>query len=307
MRPKQQNFFSFIFRFSICILISCALISCAQGGGGSDDDDNSEPTPIDSGSPAVQLSTECGVLVKGSLENPVSSADAEQVEVVSVASSNSVIVRRTGAVQGDILVKLHGIGESSRPAATIDALELLAQGSAYYIPAIPTSDSAADSCIVDVPGGLAATGQLFTLSGVSYSESLIRSGVAGEIDPVGACGEERVRACYSQLREANTARCAGQITDFLWKPISESGFNEGNPVILVNPCDATVIVNGQSLMDFGPGNGRCNTSRMFSSCGSFGSNIRVEVIDNATGVPYCNGNDPFVIVPNGCDRFEFKR
>ncbi len=109
------------------------------------------------------------------------------------------------------------------------------------------------------------------------------------------------------MKEANTVKSAGQITDFLWKPRADSDYNKGSPVIHASPCNATVWVNGEALHDFGPGNGRCNTSRMFRSCGSFGTNIKVEIFDNDTGLPYFNGDDPFVIVPNGCSRFEFKR
>ncbi len=101
---------------------------------------------------------------------------------------------------------------------------------------------------------------------------------------------------------------AGEITDFLWKPQSDGGYNPGLLVILVDPCDVVVLVNGEELTDFGPGNGRCTTARSLtkSGCG-YGANARVQVLDSFTRLPYLfpGGLDTYTI-PNGCNRVEFK-
>lgn len=303
-------------------LISSALFlfACASGSSGTDSGDDSGDSGSNSSStndddtssgPLLRFNSSCGTVVDGVLVNPASSADAELVDVVGVGGTNLVVVRRTqGPVQGNILVKLHGVGAAtSRDEAVFANLQSIAQGQAYFIPARTASGTEGGlvDCTVSVNGGTAYTGQLFTLQGESYSELLLSTGASGEIDSGGSCGESNLTTCYTQMREANVERSAGEITDFLWKPAADSQFNSGSPVIHVNPCNATVYVNGQALQDFGPGNGRCNTSRMFSNCGSFGTNIKVEVIDNASGLPYFDGPNPFVIVPNGCTRFEFVR
>ncbi len=99
---------------------------------------------------------------------------------------------------------------------------------------------------------------------------------------------------------------AGELRDFLWKPKAESDYNKGSLVIHVGPCNATVYVAGAALLDYGPGNGRCNTSRAYKPGCAFGNQVKVEVKDNATGLPYTYQGLPYVIVPAGCDRYEFK-
>ena len=101
---------------------------------------------------------------------------------------------------------------------------------------------------------------------------------------------------------------AGDITDFLWKPEADGGYNNGLLVILVDPCEVVVLVNGEELVDFGPGNGRCTTARSLtkSGCG-YGTNVQVQVLDSFTRLPYLfpGGLDTYII-PNGCNRTEFK-
>ena len=276
------------------LVLSLFLLAaaCSSGGGG---DDSSDPG-TDS-SLTREFATECGVNRGGSLKNPVSSSRV--VSVVSVIDANSLIIREA---TGDLLVKLQGLTiNDARSSQAVKTLQALSVGDVYFVPA-------KDGCTASVSGGgTALVGQLFTSNGVSFSEELLKKGLAGEIETTGTCGEESLSGCYSLMRETNKIKSAGDITDFLWKPRAESPYNPGNPVIHANPCNATVYVNGNALLDFGPGNGRCNTSRMFSSCGAFGSNIKVEIFDNESGLPYFNGSDPFVIVPNGCSRYEFKR
>lgn len=277
--------------FGLVLSMMISLVGCGSGGGGDSGDDggNSALTK--------EFATECGTVRGGSVKNPISASRV--VSVVSVIDSNSIIIREAA---GDLLVKLHGLSTTnSRNSQAVRALQALSTGEVYFVPA-------GNGCTATVSGGGVATvGQLFSATGSSFSEELLKKGLAGEIELTGTCNEEAIAQCYTTMRETNKLKSAGEITDFLWKPRAESPYNEGSPVIHVNPCNATVYVNGEPLRDFGEGNGRCNTSRMFSSCGSYGSNIKVEVIDNESGLPYFNGDDPFVIVPNGCSRYEFKR
>lgn len=103
-------------------------------------------------------------------------------------------------------------------------------------------------------------------------------------------------------------RFAGNITDFLWKPKSDAhSRSPGTLAVLANPCDAEVRVNGVALVDSGASNGRCTTARGPQAGCNYGVNVKVEVIDRASGLPYLfPSGDPFYLVTNGCNRDEFR-
>ncbi|MCC6952705.1 MAG: hypothetical protein IT290_01165 [Deltaproteobacteria bacterium] len=287
--------------FRTLSVAALALCACSSG----EDDvvlDGSDNG--DDGSNSVAFTTECGVVTGGTLQNPVQSSDGERVVSGRVVSSNVVIIN-TGT--GDQLVKLHGLApadERREDQARTTLQSLLSGGSFFY--------RSTDTCSVTVDGGgVGTSGQILTVSGRSLTEEAIRSGYALNIDAGGSCGEELVAPCYNALVEevkATLPRSAGQITDFLWKPEADGGYNNGLLVILVNPCDADVRVNGEPLENFGPGNGRCTTARSLtrSGCG-YGGNIRVEVFAPGSGLPYefPDGN-LYYTIPNGCDRTEFR-
>lgn len=278
---------------SICIVVAM-LVSAACSGGGDDASSGDNGLKTEG-----VFATDCGIYSGGDLLNPVDSADGQLVDIVSVADVGVMVVRGSA---GDFLVKLPGVSsEGSRRESALQKLQQLASsGKAVYFPA-------EEGCTVSVSGGATAfVGQLFTLSGLSYVEELIKSGYITSSGGGSSCGQAETAVCYNALVDSHAKKSAGQITDFLWKPRAESPYNKGMPVIHVNPCNATVYVNGDKLLDYGEGNGRCNTSRMLKSCSSFGSNVRVEIIDNETGAPYYHGDKPYVIVPNGCSRYEFK-
>lgn len=279
------------------ILKSLSVLILMSACVGNEEDDNTS----DNGGNELakgEFATECGTLVNGLLSNPVSVS--KSVRYLSVADANTVVV---ALPEGNIAVKLAGIdgARDDQRSNAISKLQSFVTPEMFYQEAVP-------GCTAPViGGGIAAVGQLFTSDGRNLSEELLKSGLSINIDYSSACSENLLSDCYEIIKESNEIKSAGEITDFLWKPEADSVFNPGKPVIHVNPCNATVYVNGQALEDYGPGNGRCNTSRMFSSCGSYGTNIKVEVRDNETGLPYLHNGQTFVTVPNGCRRFEFKK
>ncbi len=101
----------------------------------------------------------------------------------------------------------------------------------------------------------------------------------------------------------------GTITDFLWKPQSDAhSRSPGTLAVLASACNAEVRVNGIALVDSGPSNGRCTTARGSEAGCTYGVNVKVEVIDRATGLPYAfPTGDPFYMVTNGCVREQFKQ
>src|SRR5690606_16586282 len=120
-----------------------------------------------------------------------------------------------------------------------------------------------------------------------------------------------IAGCFESLRAevlATPPPDAGTINWFLWKPEAESGYNPNKLVILIGQSNLRVFANGVELRDYGPGSGRCTQVRSTGSSGcGFGRNARVEVYDSRTGAPYLfpDGN-PYFIVPNGCERTEFR-
>ncbi len=82
------------------------------------------------------------------------------------------------------------------------------------------------------------------------------------------------------------------LTHFLWKPVSESN---GKLVILTNPT-TSLVVDGETLSDNGPSNGRCTTSRASKSGCSFGEDVLVAVTSLA--------EFRIIRIPNGCQRYE---
>lgn len=96
------------------------------------------------------------------------------------------------------------------------------------------------------------------------------------------------------------------ISDFLWKPVSES---DGNLVVLVNPLAVRVEVTGslsETLSDRGPSNGRGTTARGRHPGCSFGNGVTVEFFDRNDRRILLKDGRRSVSVPRGCDRYEFK-
>ena len=276
-------------------VVLAALIGC--GSDSSDDSDNGS-NPATAGS-SKDFQTECGTVANSSVKNPISSEDGVPVTITQVLSSNLVVVRRE---QGDQLIKLHGIGAAaSGELGAVALLNSLAAGGAFLY------EPAKAGCTATTPdGGQGIVGQLVSSTGQSYTEELIRAGFDVQVEPTGACGEDLISGCLAGMKEIYKPKTMGEIRDFLWKPKAESAYNAGSLVIHAGPCNATVVVNGQTLLDFGPGNGRCNTSRAFQPGCAFGNNVKVEIFDNDTKLPYTHDGLPYITVPRGCDRFEFK-
>ena len=269
------------------------LSSCTKGGGGSDSGDNGG----NNGSAGGAYSSSCGTVVDG-LKNPADPAEGQVVTVKQVVASNVLIL---SSASGDLLYKLFAI-EPSQPGRELSARSVLATLTTGPLVLFQPKGG----CQVSVSAGQAISGQLFNAAGESIEEKYIKTGLAGEV-AAGSCGENQVASCYNALKEASAVESAGDIFDFLWKPESDGGANPGSLVVLVLQCNVDVRVNGVSLADGGSGNGRCTTARGTKPGCAYGSNVKVEVIDKASNLPYLFDADPFLIIPNGCNRVEFER
>ena len=282
----------------IAILFCFALPGCQKP---SDDGESSGGTNPSSGRPIennAEVTTDCGVVMDGDLHNPIERSDGEIVRVDEVLGNNLVVIQGTGPnAGGPRLLKLHGLGAGpkDRSQAAMNMIESLSSGTAFYY-------QAAKDCTTTLEGGGQGTiGQLISRDGKSFSESLVKSGLA-DVDSADACGGDKIAACLSALKGTGI-ESKGEMRDFLWKPVSEK---DGKLIIHELHCNATALVNGTPLTYYGSGNGRCGTYRSSKPGCAYGANIKVEVIDKATGRPYSHNGQPFVMIPNGCNRLEFK-
>lgn len=276
------------------------------------------------------LAPDCGVVIDGTAQTAVNRNQLVKEESLTAIGPNLVRVHRAG---GDILIKLYGLSGDSPNSDTATAfLSQLSAGGAYL--AFPV-----ESCIIgDAAGTPIVVANLLTPGGRSFSEELIKAELSGTVDSATGCAEHLLSSCYSSLKNlsaqpeqqpesiqeeatnntpstdnessssngnSTSKASAGEMREFLWKPKAESAYNKGSLVIHVDACNAIVFVDGEALEDYGPGNGRCNTSRAFKPGCAYGTNVKVEVFDIRTKRPYTHNGKPYVVVPNGCNRFEF--
>ncbi len=268
------------------VLILClTLLACTNSG--SDDDSSGGENPINAGS----FTTDCGVVSNGRIELPIDSENGVLGSARIISANQVAFITEKGTT----LVKLQGINDLNPTlnASAVSFLNNLARGEVIFFAAD------GDCTTVVTGGGVARVGQIFTTSGLSFSEELIQEGLA-TINQSDACGGNLIGSCYEALLESSAP--TETISNFLWKPVSE---RDGNLAVLLNPGNATVVVNGVTLTDTGGSNGRGTTARANRSGGSFGSNITVQVFDElGRALVFPNGNRSYIIV-NGSSRVEF--
>jgi len=277
--------------FILFLSLPLIFIGCTKSTSDSDDSSQSENGPAES---STQILSDCGIIADGAVRNPLDSNFGEQVQVTTIVNHHLVIVRRE---QGDQLVKLRGLKEDLPQFKVNAALSELSRlrGSAYLF---------TDGCPYLSPGGgQGVVGDLVSVSTrKSYVESLLSAGAA-EPTAEGGCGESELFGCYQSLSESATPITGATVRNFLWKPVAE---RDGNLVILLSPARASVFVNGQALVDFGPSNARGTTARANRPGCAFGANARVEAFDSQGRPLVFPGGATSFTIPNGCSRVEFQ-
>ena len=156
--------------FLLSIFLLC-LLSCSESG--------------------EDLRTACGVVVKGKLQNPVSSEDGIWVTVTNVISESRVTVRDSDGEA--TLVQLQGVKDVSEDDANSGAIEFLKSldNEAYFFRAEDNCTNKKDNIRL-IPGAIVTQGEL------SYAEELISNGF-GEPDTKDSCSSNLVRNCYAAL------------------------------------------------------------------------------------------------------------
>ena len=268
---------------AILFIILISLNACTKSDSDDDSPDLGDTT----------FDTDCGTIFEGKLVQPIEANKGKQ-GIVEVIGSNLVIFRRDDS---EILVKLQGLDVTggSRESRAVQFLRNLSgNNQAVFF-------QADESCTTTVSGGgIAAVGHLFTLNGLSFSEELIKAGLA-KINRNDVCSGVLIGPCYIALQESN-APVGASISNFIWKPKSE---RDGNLVVLLNPGSATVVVNGETLVNSGASNGRGTTARSLKPGAAFGTNIEVEVFDSQGNNLRFPGGATVFIIPDGAQRVEF--
>ena len=297
--------------FALQLSLSIGLLFCASA---------CTKTP-DSGSrdsgDSADVTTDCGVVHNGTLENPVSADQGSAVTVTAILGNNLIQVDQAGK---DSLVKLQGIAASSNSNDSQrrdDVLNSLGREAILF--------PASSDCVLNIgTNSDAVIGQLISVKDrQSFGEALIRSGLA-VADPADVCGARELAACYDDLQDSGSNDPANQdpnlidlqdlidnngleIDDHtpigggpgpdnsLWKPVSDT---TGRPVVPFKECGFTAYLNGRPMLDGGFGNNRCSNFRAAVVCSALPHNSVFKVVE-----PY-SGLTMEYIIPNPCTRYD---
>lgn len=314
MRSRLLLLFAVLFLVVSATACSSGSSSDDDNGGGQQPEGPEGPDGPDSG-PGTAFLSLCGAVIDNLLVNPVPSVNLEEVSVEVLRHDILVITRLLGIEAGNRqLVKIHGVSSDGlRDFQKIKAENIirdLTLGGAFFAKAstalpIPDPDTGIlpDMCDLSFPGGGTGTvGQLYSRSGQNVAEVLLAEGAAVGVSEL--CSSSLLLPCYDSI-EPEEEFSPQEIRIFLWKPSSE---RDGGLVVLVGAAGITVVVAGavtETLVGFGPSNGRGTTARSSRSGASFGSNIRVTFFDSQGRVVLLTNGEREVIIPNGGDRVEF--
>lgn len=270
-------------RHSFTVFALTLLLACTKDPSSGDGSDGDGETNTD-------FRTNCGTVFDSTLQNPVRPGDGLR-GTVRFIGANLVALRNE---DGEILIKLHGLGvpfekyKSEGAKSIIESLN--SEGDAYFYKAEPDCDTTLSD------GGVGVIGHLFSATGKSYAETILESGYGSARSD--SCQGNLISACYGALQEDADSRVAGELEEFLWKPVSD---NDGKLAIHTGPYGTSVLVNGQLGTNRGPGNGFGSLARFPGTGCSYGS-ARVEVV-NEKGAAYLIKGERFLTIPDGCQRY----
>jgi hypothetical protein len=269
------------------LALSVLLSGCTKEDSGGSSGDSGSDTEAATGN----FRTSCGTVVNGELENPVDPGDGVRGALTYIGPNLISIALKSGPQ----LIKLHGLDEPyedwKRSGAETLIKSLIDEGDGYlYSPGADCGFRLSD-------GGQGVIGQVFSASGKSFSESLIKSAYANL--GYDSCQGGLISSCYSALEEETSNEIAGELEAFLWKPVSDS---TGKLAIHTSPYDTIVIVNGETGTNQGPGNGYANLARFNKPGCAYGA-ATVRVV-NERGAAYMFNGQPEIKIPDGCSRWK---
>ena len=256
----------------LLVVLAAFTISCSGSGG--------------YGGSADVPPTTCGTIVKGKYKNPVSDKDGEVVLLVTATKSNFLTVQNEKGEEFGIRL----LGITDEPRSRLFAAKSIISSFAYdgllFVPA---------GCN-DPLAGNAQKGSVFNRAGENLAEVLVGNAVA-TANPTDICGGDRIGQCLLTISDINPIN-SGPLSSFLWKPQADS---DGNLAVHTGPYGTTVIINGVTGVNQGPGNGYGSLAR-FPRPGCSYAGAQIQVLDSQ-GLPYTVGGKTTFSVPNPCGRF----
>lgn len=272
------------------------LTSCTKGSSGVSAEEFAAEVDQVGALPASTAASDCGVVVEGALQNPPDSAEAIIGHIAAAEQPDLVVVQPSNPSMGPLLVKLLGVEPSGRSGAS-ERIQAIAPPShnIFLYPAGTGCDT------VTPGGGVGVLGTIVLADGRVLSEILLEEGLLLHDSGRSVCSSSLVTGCYEAL-EVPLPKLSGQtVSNFLWKPRSE---RDGDLVVLLNPYGATIVVNGTTLANSGPSNGRGTTARGSRPGCAYGR-ATVEVFNSRGEVVTFPGGKESYTIENGCDRVEF--
>jgi hypothetical protein len=260
------------------LLIGCTKEDSGDGG-------------AENGTTSGSFRTSCGTVSNGDLQNPVDPSDGIKGQIRYIGPNLVSLTLATG----EQLIKLHGLDtpyqEWQKSGAETLIQSLISEGEGYFFAA------GSDCPAILNDGGRGVLGQVFSATGKSFSESLIKRGYANP--SYDSCGGDLISSCYSALEEETSNEIAGDLEAFLWKPVSDSN---GKLAIHTSPYDTVVIVNGEQGANQGAGNGYGSLARFGKPGCAYGA-ATVRVV-NEKGAAYLFNGKPEIKIPDGCSRWK---
>jgi hypothetical protein len=288
---RHNKFFS-LFLAGVLLV---AAVGCTKDDSGEDDSGDSGDPPA-----SITLRTSCGTVFKARLENPPEEDDAER-GTVRYVGPNLVAMQRK---RGEQLIKIHGLDVPFSAEARAGSQSLISslssEGEVHFFPAEP------DCTTMLEDGTEGIVGHLFSSTGKSFAEQLLKRGFGQPATDV--CQGALISSCYRALAEdaitptptpppfEGPATPAGFI---LWKPVSD---NDGRLAVHSVPFGTSVIVDGETGTNRGPGNGYGSLARFRKSGCSYGRNVKVALVLSGGSRHQFKDKD-HAVIPDGCKRY----
>ncbi len=199
----------------------------------------------------------------------------------------------------NFLVKLPAVADSGTTNSQLNYIEDLIERSGTFVKIY----KAEKDCVVTVNGGgKAYIASIVFEDNTVLAEKLLSIGYLKS--DVATCVSGSLVSCYAGLVGSGVGTEASDevVSNFLWKPKADK---DGKLVVLLNPSNVTIYVDGEKLTNTGASNGRGTTARGKKEGCNYGKPT-IKVIDYAgKAVKFPDGKTSYVI-SDGCKRIEFK-
>lgn len=287
--------------YAITLSLAMLAASGCTKEGGSGDSNTPDNDSIGGRPTSTEFRTECGVVMGGKLYNPVKPKDGDRAPA-RIVGPNLVAIKKGSR---EDLIKLHGLdvpGDLNQRNGAEALLERLSkEGDVYFYQV----DKSCRTTLDNSTNGI--VGQLFSSNGKSFSEELIKAGVADVGTDV--CNGDLIGPCYRALLEDSITPTPTPAPEYsgpstpagfiLWKPVSDS---DGRLAVHSTPFGTTVVVKGETGRNRGPGNDYGSLARFSKNGCGYGKNVRLELI-LSDGSKFLFGSKPYATIPDGCSRF----